>query len=324
MGVDCDPVGFPVLAKRFLQERCPREVDLTSEPCFAVAWMAERIELTQASATVLENHRLVQEMWSLLEQADPDQAKELKEKYGRPIDAIVADPDAFADTLKAIMTKAALERRDILLTGQVVDATCAIAVAMDGTLSYDRAEVYQDDIATTAKDTKAYDAELGLSFSFTPHLRGLSLSARTGIEWKRESGAKPFERCTAPGSGDPTVSGKQCDPKALFRAGAQPARETGGYVRLAVDYQYHGSPKADSLTPGVEARLGMEGLGADESLELRLALFGTPVSGTSAARVGVALAADYAIDAADDDAGRWTFTPMAFIGATFSGLMASR
>jgi hypothetical protein len=47
------------------------------------------------------------------------------------------------------------------------------------------------------------------------------------------------------------------------------------------------------LTPGVVVRAGLEGVGGDLSTELRLALFGTPVKGNSAARVGIALDVSY-------------------------------
>lgn len=119
------------------------------------------------------------------------------------------------------------------------------------------------------------------------------------------------------------MSGKQCDGKALFRTGDAPDAESSAYLRLAATYQYpSGKPSKNELIPGVEARFGIEGLFANKALDTRVTLFGTPVSGATAARVGVALDVSYKVNT-DPGEKRWEITPLIFVGASFSDLLNS-
>jgi len=221
---------------------------------------------------------------------------------------------------------AALRRRNLLLTAIPDDdgpEDPIFSISLDGRISYDRLSVYQDDLASKPVDNAKYNLGLGANFTYYGPLRGLALTARTGFDREQDSGADTVERCVQPPSSDGTVSGKQCDAKALFRSGDAPDAETSAYLRLAATYQYSsGKPSKSDLVPGLEARFGIEGLFANKSLDTRLTLFGTPVSGATAARVGVALDVSYRINI-DPGEARWEVTPLIFVGATFSDLFGT-
>jgi hypothetical protein len=228
-----------------------------------------------------------------------------------------------ATRVRDFVRKEPLARRDLLLTNVSDFHTWDIAALLGVSIAYDRAKVYQDDAATSALPASAYDLQIGPDLTVYTPVEGLSASLRGGFERQRGVNARTFTRCTGVDSTSPTVTGQSCSPSALFRRGAAPDAENAGYLRAAVDYQYRKALSKDALIPGVELRGGLDGLGGTKSANLRLTLFGTPVKGTSAARVGIAVELRYAIDRVPgDDDPRFTVTPLVFVGATFADLMA--
>jgi len=300
--------------------------DDEAQRCFIGYWLTEKSLLDQnyryVSSFVLNTEQL-DRIWSAFETIDPEKAKDL-ESRGRK-DAILSELELFESTLRDFVQTAALKRRDVLLTAIPLDDKLAFAVSVDGRVSYDRLSIYQDDLASEPVVNTKYSFGAGANLTLYTPVRGLAFTARTGLDRERDPGADTVERCTPVSSTDPAVTGRKCDAKALFRSGAADEAETSGYLRLAATYQLPGAkPSKSDFVPGVEARLGIEGLRAKESLSARLTLFGTPVKGTNAARVGVALDLSYALDTdSDSDESRWTITPLIFVGATFSDLLSS-
>lgn len=314
------PEGFLAAATTFVEKSCASG-PATSDACFTAAW----------SIGVLHNMHLVEQLnldpdfvdaiWHALESADPKKAATLVAASGRTAAAIAQNAADFADALKAVVMAAPLERRDLLLMGTPGTRRYAYAVAVDLSGSYDKLSVYQGDVSPKPKDSEQYSLEIGVNYTAYLPLPGLSINARAGFDRSQSAKAKAFERCVQLTSSDATVGGKQCDSKALFRTSDAPPPENTVYARVAIDYQYGGTPAADTLIPGVELRAGLEGfpLGT-RSLAMRLSLFGTPVKGSAAARVGVGINAQYLFDVAANDP-HWVVTPLVFVGGTLTDLL---
>lgn len=300
-----------------------------SDACASAGFGVAYLQRDKAYGTVnrfVGDKALFDRIVSAYEQVDPD-AKDALAKCragGATAEQCVVDklPD-IADKLDELVRTIPLQRRDFLLTAVRDRPTWDFALMVGASLSYDRSTVYQDDIAAKAKAAVAYDFALGPDLTAYAPIEGLSFNARIGFARSRETGATTFERCATVNSTNGDVTGRRCNSKALFRAGGSPDPESSGFVRLAVDYQYRGKVSKDDLIPGVELRAGIDGIGQDLVAQTRLTLFGTPVSGNAAARVGVAVDVSYAIDhdAASDDP-RWVVTPLVFVGATLADLMS--
>jgi hypothetical protein len=289
--------------------------------CFLSSWWLRQQGLFAANARVQRlatDQRKLEEIWTIFKKLNPDKAKELVAKGRRQ--AILEDRELFIATLRSALRLRALERRDLLLTA--MPSRAARAVSIDATLSYDRLSVFQDDLASrTTADTK-YDLRLGANYTYYAAVPGLAISARAGLDRTLDPNASKAERCVQLPSTDQMVGGRRCNMSVLFRSGPAPSADSSVFARIAATYQYGGKPSDDDLIPGVEARLGLEGIFDKKSLDTRLTLFGTPVKGTTAARVGVALDVSYAINAEVGES-RWTVTPLVFVGATFTDLFGS-
>jgi hypothetical protein len=224
-------------------------------------------------------------------------------------------------TYAAILHGKQLERRDLLLTGALATKDTAWALVGDASFSYDRASVYQDDLASEPVDAVSYQASAGATATLYPGgLAGVAFHLRAGVERSRGTGASKVERCASSASTSADVTGRACDGNALFRTGGAPAAESSFSLRLAASYQYRGAKSETDVVPGVEVRLGLDGIGADKTGSVRLAFFGTPMKGASAARVGIAVETDYALDAGDGER-KWTVTPLVFVGASLESLL---
>jgi hypothetical protein len=292
---------------------------------FGTAYL-QRIERYGVVQRFLGDKALVDEIVGVYEKIDPDGAKTLAacRSTGANREQCVADHLGDITTaLRDFIRTEPLQRRDFMLAAVRDRKQWDLAIALRGSLSYDRSTVYQEDIATAPVSAVAYDLAIGPDLTAYAPIVGLSFNARFGVSRSRQTGASTFERCTTVNSSNPETTGTRCASKALFRKGDAPAPESSGFVRVAADYQYRGKVSKDDLIPGVELRAGLEGIGEDLVGALRFTLFGTPVSGNAAARVGVAVDVQYAIDYDDaSDDPRWTVTPLVFIGATFADLMA--
>ncbi|NVB85785.1 MAG: hypothetical protein HOV81_45905 [Kofleriaceae bacterium] len=295
------------------------------EQCYlAQFWLRTRYQ-DVASYAVIEfvtRTEEIETLWAAFARADETKAKALNDSYNRNHAlALVADGSTVLATLSAWRAKAPFERRDTLLTATPLTGGTS-AFLLDISASYDRLSVYHDDLAADPKTEQKIELEIGADYTYYARTPGLAFDVRVGLDHTRDPGAKKTERCVSRASTDGTITGESCKDE-LFIAGDPASAKTSAYARLAATYQWQGKRSEDDLIPGVEARLGVEGLFQDKSLEGRLTLFGTPVSGTAAARVGIALDATYDINRTDRDTPRWNVTPLVFVGATFSGLMGS-
>lgn len=290
--------------------------------CFLSSWWLRQQGLFAADERVqrlARDQKKLDQTWSVFEKLDPGKAKELAAKGQKQ--AILEDTQLIISTLRSARRTRALERRDLLLTA-MPSGRAAQAFSFDARLSYDRLSVFQDDLASrTTADTK-YDVGLGMNYTYYAGIEGLAITARAGLDQALDPSASKAERCVQLPSTDQMVGGQRCNMSVLFRSGPAPDAETSVFARLAASYQYGGRRSDDDLIPGVEGRIGLEGIFAKKSLDGRLTLFGTPVKGTTAARVGVALDVSYAINGEAGES-RWTVTPLVFVGATFSDLFGS-
>jgi hypothetical protein len=300
--------------------------DADKDSCFLAAfWLREHAKITDISQATTFFTGATDKLWAAFETINPDDAKKMLNAAGNnKVQALIDNSSEVMKALQTFVRKAPLERRDLLMTGMMADQKAdAQALTIDGHVNYDQLSVYQGDLASDPITAKKFDWSIGLNYTYYPAAAtGLALNARVGYERSRSAGATKVERCSTYPSMDPTVSGKSCDADALFRAGDAPEAKSSAYVRVATTYQYEGESSEDDLVPGVEVRVGLEGLGGDKSVSTRITLFGTPIKGTTAARVGVALDAQRLIDTGGSTDSRWTFTPLFFVGATFSDLMS--
>lgn len=301
--------------------------DSTAVTCFRQAWAAEWLgQLTTYRAAVAEAARIYPirgQLRTLAKRLLSDAQLQAATKTGLPLeDALFEDPGALAKAIDEIVDGPPLAVRDAFLTGVFDMPSGAHAIAFDFSAAFDRQKIYQDDVGGKASTESVADVEAGLSYTYYAPVRGLSLNTRLGYEYQRETKAKTFKRCVDLTSTSGTVAGTQCDEKALFRVGDQPAAEHAGYGRLALDYQYLGAPAKAKVIPGVELRLGIEGVGEDPELEGRIALYTTPVTGSNAARFGIAVDLNYdRTPSAADDEPRVEVTPLVFIGVSTSDLL---
>lgn len=298
------------------------------DACFAASWLLSALDKEVAVAKILTyaaDQQRVDAAWRAFASAEPQRAAALLQAAnGSPAQVLVEHAGEIAAALKALLRQKALERRDLLLTGAFASGATDYSLTFDGTFSYDRMDVFQDDLAAAPVSNSKYVAGLGANLTLYPAATtGLALTLRAGAARTRDPDVKTLERCQTFPSTDPAAAGKACDAKALFRAGDAPGAATSGNLRAAVTYQYRGRVTDKEVIPGVELRGGLEGLGAKKAATGRLTLFGTPIIGSTAARVGVALDVAYAINRASRDDSRWTVTPMFFVGASFSSLMSS-
>jgi len=231
---------------------------------------------------------------------------------------IVENAETIAGAIRGFVTTAPLERRDLLMFA--LQDQQDVAALISASLSYDRALVYSSDIASSADEETQYDLQIGPDLTWFTPVRGLSANLRLGYERSRSLDAEKFQRCVAQTSSDPTVTGTRCDANALLRTGPSPEASSSMYVRAAVDYQFNATPERDTIVPGVELRGGFDGIGAAASFGGRVSLFATPVKGTTAARVGVALDLRHDFER-DPGTPSWIVTPLVFVGATFTDLM---
>ena len=326
--VECtDSVSFYRAAIRYWKKECEHA---TTVACAAAGFGTDYFQKSEANSALklrLEDSALRTQIEDAYKVVDPDAGAKLEEcrRSGTTAEQCLADrAGAIADALNAFLRTAPLQRRDLLLMAVHDRKQWDLALMLGTSLSYDRFQVYEGDAASKPKPAAAYEFSIGPDITAYAPVAGLSFNARVGYERTRQTGATSFERCSTTTSSDPLVSGKRCNASALFRAGAAPDPEDSGFVRLAMDYQYRGTVSKDNLIPGIEFRGGISGIGQSLAGELRFSLFGTPVSGNAAARVGVALDLHYAIDHdSADDSSRWTVTPLVFIGGTFADLMSN-
>jgi hypothetical protein len=307
------------------------EVLARDESCFAAIWGPEFLLSQRAAkkafgaAAELQRTQQMAAAWKIVKVIAPAKADELKKISGSDDATLILEhPDAVLVVLNQVLRASALERRDLFLSGAMPGADrYTQAIFFDASLSYDRLEVYQDDLSADPKDEKNYDLEIGVNYTIYTSVPGLSINGRLGYERKRQSDAEKVKRCTEIPSSDTGTTGSLCDSDALFRSGDAPEPVNGEYFRLALNYQYLGNLSEDDVIPGLELRFGLEDtLSKDRYFEGRFALFGTPVKGTAAARAGIAFDVTYdpSLAAGGTDR-RWTVTPIIFIGATVASLM---
>ncbi len=299
----------------------------TDEACFRQAWAKDvvtRADLYRKGLTAAD--RIYPDRATLRDVAVRIRPKEFIDKLkaqGVPVeDAIFYSDDTFADALDKLLEGGPLAVRDAFVTGVFTTPKQTYAALLDVSLSLDRLKVFQDDVGPKATDETVADFEIGANVTWYTEVTGLSVNVRGGYEYSKESKAKAFKRCKTLTSSDGMVTGQQCDEKALFRSGARPEPTHSPYARLAVDYQYLGTPKNTKVIPGAELRLGAETLTEDPELEARLTLYATPVTGSTAARMGIAgeMIYDHTPDTMNDEPKK-EFIVFVFIGLTTSDLM---
>jgi hypothetical protein len=213
----------------------------------------------------------------------------------------------------------AVERRNLMVSN--IPSTLRNVeywVGGDLAVAYDRLPVYRLDVATSPIDVAKWNVQVGANASlFLVH--ALALNLRVGTEVARTPKPKKFTRCQMLPSSDPTVTGQSCDKDALFLGGELPPERAAAYVRFAIDYEFHKSKLTkQDIIPGVEGRVGFEGLGATPSLALRFTAFFTPVIDPVAGQFGVGVDWSYTLRDAPDGsrpAGTTTVVPFAFVGA---------
>lgn len=300
--------------------------------CFWARWWLADHDLARASdalSLLLVDDTTTKLLWRILQLTDPDDAL-LKQPKGTDAEQLrqqaqlIADNiekfEAAVDKLHHASTSALVSRRDLFLTGMLgapAQGSRAFGVGLD--VKYDSLSVHHDDLASKATDDAKYEVTGALDYTYYSATPGLAFNAHVGAGITRDPKAKKTELCTMFPSTDTTVTGKNCDPNALYRTGPAPDAESAVFARLALTYQYGVASSEDEVIPGIELRAAYERHGTDDAVGARLTLFGTPVKGTTAARVGVALDVAYAINIGDADS-RWAITPLVFIGATFSQL----
>jgi hypothetical protein len=299
-----------------------------SEACALATWMVDVIERTRMAEEAfglvdrLEPHG--DDLWSTIQRYDKETAAHIRKELNLGPDTtptvaqLVPYAAALAATVNRLLRQSALARRDALVTGGTGGADRGFAaIALDVAVAYDRASVYQDDFDADPALMSKYDVSFGVNGTYYG-AGGWTVNGRAGYELSRDPGAVPFKRCEPVGTAGGAASGEACA-DALFRAGPEPEAEGSAYLRLAIGYQYPGASADAKFVPGIELRGGLSDIGregADRTWELRLTLFGTPVEGDKAARVGVAL------DAARTEGTGCIVTPIVFVGATTSTLMA--
>lgn len=194
------------------------------------------------------------------------------------------------------------------------------SLAGDLAVQFDRLSIYQNDL-TNQIDATTYRVQLGALASV--FLRSATtLMLRGGWDGGVRMSPTTIERCQQYASNDPMVSGKSCDPAALYLKGDLPGFSHSGYLRFAA-MQLFPQLRRDHIIPGLELRLGLEGLGDSLRVNGRLAGILTPVIGSAAIRGGIALDVTYD-PSATADSGAWTLVPMAFLGATIDQYMGLR
>jgi hypothetical protein len=307
-----------------------------SDRCFLARWwlgIEEFAAADQAITQLAEDVETVDTLWTILKLIDPKKAEELKkgikasDKAGKRrelSEILVNNLDTFKDAVIELKrSNPALARRDLLMTGLLGKPTReAQAIGIGFDVDYDALDIHQDDVAAKAISETKYKVTLAGDYTYYATTAGFSLNARVGVGRAKDPKGKKTELCTSFPSTDSTVTGKKCDKDALFRLGAAPGPETTAFARVAITYQYGVGKSEDEVVPGVELRGGWERTGKDDSVTGRLSLFGTPIKGTTAARVGIALDVGYAINIGDAET-RWRITPLVFVGASFSDLQTS-
>ena len=316
-----DQTQFNDIATAYWGQNCLAiQVDpVKHEACAIAGPLRDELALQHAAEIVrstLGNQDLVDEIWTVYKYLAPDAAKQCAK---RTSDCILDNAQIVADTIGDFVKNAPLQRRDLLMFAIQDRSAYAILGSVSG--SFDRSSVYQDDISSTPVSSSSYDLQVGVDATWYTPRKGLSANLRLGYERSRAVNAQTFQRCeVAPGS-NTTVSGTACDPNALFRVGPAPDAASSLYARGAVDYQFDTSLENNTIVPGVEERLGLDNIGDGTTLSTRASLFATPVSGTTAARIGVALDIQHPLDSGATPS--WIVTPLVFIGATFSDLMTN-
>jgi len=191
------------------------------------------------------------------------------------------------------------------------------AVSGDFATHVDRQSIYQNDL-TNKVDVTVYGVQFGAMAGL--FLRSATtLILRAGWDGGVKMSPTTVERCERLPSQDPVVSGRSCDASALYLKGDLPGFSHSGYLRFA-GLQLFPQLRRDHIVPGVELRLGLEGLGNDLRVNARLAGILTPVIGSAAVRGGIALDITYD-PRATQDSDAWMLVPMAFLGATIDQYM---
>jgi hypothetical protein len=230
---------------------------------------------------------------------------------------IIADPDL----LKKLRERIEQQQKFNLSTFGFVgydgyEKTTQWALSADLAASLDRQSIYQNDL-TNKVDVTTYNVQLGAMASL--FLRSATtLMLRTGWDGGVRMSPATIERCTQLPSNDPLISGRACNKAALYLKGDLPGFTHSGYLRFAA-LQLFPQLRREHIVPGVEVRLGLEGLGDSLRVNGRLAGILTPVIGSTAVRGGIAL--DVTYEPAAADSGAWTLVPMAFLGATIDQYM---
>lgn len=304
------------------------------DKCFWAQWWVVENAL---QSSLLDIQRLwtrptVALLWSILELADPEKAKELAKDFKATTEAAKHSERAAAlldhidDVEKAIATfrhRAPFVRRDVFMTGilGLPPPSGARAIMAEVSVDFDQLSVHQDDLAAKAQKESKYSVTFAGDYTYYSPIAGLAANVHAGVGFERDPDAKQVELCKMYPSGDATITGKGCDTKALFRSGAAPDVERTIFARFAASYQYGVGKSDDEIVPGLEVRAGWERHGSDDSVGGRLTLFGTPAKDSVGARVGIALDVVRRINIGDADS-RWAVTPLVFVGATFSQLQA--
>jgi hypothetical protein len=321
------------------QDACKHPVapldDLQRDRCFLAGWWLEIQGFATADRAITQlviDEATTKLLWRILELVDADKAKTLQEniktadprqKQREKNEVLLANLDVFKGAIAKLKRSALLARRDLLMTGLLGtpnQSAQAIGVAFD--VSYDVLSVHEADLAAKAVDDKKYNATLAVDYTYYTMTPGFAFSVRGGAGRSHDPKAKKTELCTMFPSTDTTVTGKNCDTSALFRAGPSPDSKTTAFIRGALTYQYGITHSDDEVVPGLELRGTWERTGSLDSVTGRLSLFATPIKGSTAARLGIALDASYAINIGDADS-RWNVTPLVFLGASFSQLESS-
>jgi hypothetical protein len=341
-------VGHPCRAAEELADyatrRCGAAAQMGPEPerCliarWLLEWMSALVDANGFAATVaaLKEHddQRAREILELYVLWVPDQRPllddDVDEKGISPTELVVTHRSeilrAFRDAETDALSGSLLRMRDLNLVGAPSDPEHHyFSVVADLSFAYDLLKAYHDDVALPPIRVFKLDFQAGLSGTiFLAKPSGLSVNVRTGYELWRSPPVRRIDRCVTLPSSDADVTGHACAAAPLYVAGALPGSESSAYLRLAVDYQFVGDPRKTKIIPGLETRLGFEGLGGNSrSLAIRLAAFFTPVTGAAAARAGLGVDFQYAIDGTPDQVvqpGAWTVVPFAFVGATTTAL----
>lgn len=309
-GLGCtDAASFKAAAPAYLVANCP--LGTNNKTCQVVAIELERVD-SEAATTAFKLQVASSVASGICTFADA--TAKCDAQY------IVDNADKLAETVSKKIRTTTLERRDLLMLATTPKGLVDRSVMLDVSMSYDRAAAFSSEDIALGQSFEAlnYDVQVGVDYTEYP-LAGLATNLRIGYEHAYAGPADTFNFCQILTSSDATQSGSQCSSQ-LIRTGVRTISDSA-YARLAFDYQFN-QMLGDKFVPGLELRLDLENIGANEKFVARGTAFGTPVKGNNAARIGIAFEIEHQFDDIPATP-RVAASAFLFLGATFSQLMGN-